>query len=87
MCYGDKEGDFMEFVAFYLGDINIYWYGLIIVFALLIGLGISKIMFKSVKGKSSSIGSLSTFPLINAQPAGVMVLFSVAKPNLTRLLV
>ncbi len=48
MCYGDKEGDFMEFVAFYLGDINIYWYGLIIVFALLIGLGISKIMFKFV---------------------------------------
>ena len=46
MCYGDKEGDFMEFVAFYLGDINIYRYRLIIVFALLIGLGISKIMFK-----------------------------------------
>lgn len=36
----------MEFIAFYLGDINIYWYGLIIVLALLIGLGISKIMFK-----------------------------------------
>lgn len=36
----------MEFVAFYLGNINIYWYGLIIVFALLIGLIISKILFK-----------------------------------------
>ena len=61
MCYGDKEGDFMEFVAFYLGDINIYWYGLIIVFALLIGLGISKIMFKLYGEKFSPMWDLLIF--------------------------
>ena len=57
----DKEGDFMEFVAFYLGDINIYWYGLIIVFALLIGLGISKIMFKLYGEKFSPMWDLLIF--------------------------
>lgn len=36
----------MDFVAFCLGNINIYWYGLIIVCSLLIGLVISKILFK-----------------------------------------
>lgn len=61
MCCGDKEGDFMEFVAFYLGDINIYWYGLIIVFALLIGLGISKIMFKLYGEKFSPMWDLLIF--------------------------
>lgn len=49
----------MEFVAFYLGDINIYWYGLIIVFAL-IGLGISKIMFK-IGGKIQPMWDLLSF--------------------------
>ena len=51
----------MEFVAFYLGDINIYWYGLIIVFALLIGLGISKIMFKLYGEKFSPMWDLLIF--------------------------
>ena len=50
----------MEFVAFYLGDINIYWYGLIIVFAL-IGLGISKIMFKLYGEKFSPMWDLLIF--------------------------
>ena len=51
----------MEFVAFYLGDINIYWYGLIIVFALLIGLGISKIMFKLYGEKFSYVGFIDFY--------------------------
>lgn len=58
----------MDFIAFSIGNIDIYWYGLIIVGAILLGLLINKIFFKLYQEKMEPLFNL----LVWAMPSSLI---------------